>query len=159
MQGRPRLVAGEQTMMRVQLRASSVWCLVLAVALAGCAHQGTTALDGTRWTLAGWSISSQRAGGTGITAAFSDGKITGHGGVNTYGGAYTAAAETFSVASLHMTEMAGSESRMRAERAYMTLLEQAASYKRVDGVLTLYDHGGNESLVFEPASGNAIRQE
>ena len=136
-----------------QLLSSSVCGLILMAALVGCAHTATTALDETRCTLAGWSISSQQAKDTGITAAFSNGKITGHSGVNTYGGTYAATtAGTFSVASLYMTEMAGPEPLMRAERAYMTLLEQSVSYKTRDGRLTLYDQGGNESLIFEPAN-------
>jgi heat shock protein HslJ len=45
--------------------------------------------------------------------------------------------------------MAGPDLEMRAESAYMTLLAQAKSYK-VDGTkLTLFDAGGNESLIFE----------
>ena len=41
---------------------------------------------------------------------------------------------------------------MRAEAAYLELLGQAKSYKMADGKLTLFDKGGNESLVFEAAS-------
>lgn len=151
MRCRHQRVAREQKMSRaMQLVWSSVRGLILAAALAGCAHTPTAALDDTRWTLAGWSISSQQAEDSGITAAFSNGKITGHSGVNTYGGTYaTTAAGAFSVASLSMTEMAGPEPLMRAEGAYMTLLGQAASYGTRDGRLTLYDRGGNESLVFE----------
>jgi len=36
----------------------------------------------------------------------------------------------------------------RAEGIYFTLLGQARSYKVSDGTLTLYDEGGNESLIF-----------
>ncbi len=62
--------------------------LIMASALAACAHTGSVSLDDTRWTLTGWSISSQHAADTGITAAFSNGNLTGHSGVNTYGGTY-----------------------------------------------------------------------
>jgi heat shock protein HslJ len=48
-----------------------------------------------------------------------------------------------------MTEMAGPEPAMRAESAYQQLLAQVGSYKVADGSLTLYDKGGNESLVFQ----------
>ena len=53
---------------------------------------------------------------------------------------------------LPCTEMAGPEPAMRAEAAHFTLLGQAKSYKMVDRMLTLYDKGGNESLIFEAAS-------
>lgn len=124
--------------------------LIVAAALTACAHTDSMTLDDTRWKLAGWSISSQHAADAGITAAFNNGNVTGHSGVNTYGGAYTAtSAGAFSVMSLQITEMAGPEPLMRAERSYMTLLEQAASYKARADTLTLYDKGGNESLIFE----------
>jgi len=55
----------------------------------------------------------------------------------------------FSVGELVVTLMAGPEPAMRAERAYLTLLAQARSYEVADGTLTLYDGGGNESLIFE----------
>ena len=41
---------------------------------------------------------------------------------------------------------------MRAETAYTTLLSQAKSFRIAAGTLTLYDGGGNESLIFETAS-------
>jgi heat shock protein HslJ len=47
--------------------------------------------------------------------------------------------------------MAGPEPAMRAEGAYMTLLGQARSYELTEGRLTLFDEGGNESLIFEAA--------
>jgi heat shock protein HslJ len=48
--------------------------------------------------------------------------------------------------------MAGPEPAMRAESAYLILLGQAKSYEMATGKLTLYDEGGNESLIFEAAS-------
>lgn len=126
--------------------------VIMAAAVTGCAHTGSVALDDTRWKLSGWSISSQHAADTGITAAFANSSVTGHGGINTYSGPYTTTpAGAFSVGPLQITEMAGPEASMRAERIYMRLLGQAASYKTRDGRLTLYDKGGNESLIFEPA--------
>jgi heat shock protein HslJ len=45
--------------------------------------------------------------------------------------------------------MAGPEPAMRAEGAFTKLLVDAKSFKLSSGTLTLYDGGGNESLVFE----------
>jgi heat shock protein HslJ len=48
--------------------------------------------------------------------------------------------------------MAGPEPAMRAEGAYLTLLGQARAYRVEAGRLTLFDAGGNESLLFEAAT-------
>ena len=51
------------------------------------------------------------------------------------------------------TEIGGTQHAMRAERAYVTLLGQARSYRVAGKRLTLYDAGGNESLIFEKTGG------
>ena len=128
--------------------------LVVAVAistLAGCAR-GHPALDGTQWRLTEWTLSSLNPRDLDITAGFADGKMSGHSGVNSYGGRYTVdARQSFKVESIASTEMAGPASAMRAEGAYLTLLGQARSYRVEAGRLTLFDAGGNESLIFEAA--------
>ena len=117
----------------------------------GCARE-PGAPDGTRWRLAEWTLSSISPGEFDITAEFADGQISGHGGVNTYGGPYQLGSRhAFAVGPLVRTEMAGPEPAMRAEGAYLTLLGQAASYRVDAGRLTLFDSGGNESLIFEAA--------
>lgn len=119
--------------------------------LPGCAI-GRGELDGTQWRLTGWTLSSLNPAEFNITAEFAEGRISGHGGVNTYGGPYELGSRTaFSVGPLVSTEMAGPEPAMRAEGAYLTLLGQAKSYRVDAGRLTLFDAGGNESLVFESA--------
>ncbi|MCY7353484.1 MAG: META domain-containing protein [Lysobacter sp.] len=120
------------------------------IAMTACAHVRRP-LDGTAWKLVEWSVSSQHAAATGITAKFSNDRISGSSGVNSYDGPCKAAADgAFSVGPLQSTEMAGPEPAMRAEGAYMTLLGQASSYTMTGGKLTLYGKGGNESLIFEP---------
>ena len=120
---------------------------VSLIALAGCL------LDGTQWRLTEWTLSSLSPADFTITAQFADGQISGKGGVNTYGGPYKLGpGAAFSAGPLASTQMAGPEPAMRAESAYMTLLGQAKSFKVADGKLTLYDKGGNQSLIFEAAS-------
>jgi len=63
----------------------------------------------------------------------------------------TGAGGAFSVGAIARTEMAGPEPAMRAETAYLALLGQATSCAREDGTLTLFDEGGNESLIFSAA--------
>ena len=119
--------------------------------LVACAR-GQSALDGTRWRLTEWTLSSLNPRDFNITAEFADGMISGHGGVNSYGRPYTLGMRrAFSVGQLASTQMAGAEPAMRAEGAYLTLLGQARSYRVEAGRLTLLDAGGNESLSFEAA--------
>jgi heat shock protein HslJ len=126
--------------------------VVALVALTGCASEGSP-LEGTSWRLSGWSVSSLDPADLTITARFADGQISGNSGVNSYGGPYEAGpGDTLSVGEIASTTMAGPEPAMRAETAYMTLLGQARSFKVADGRLTLYDEGGNESLLFNPVS-------
>ncbi len=109
-------------------------------------------LDGTRWKLTGWTISSIDPKDVIITANFSGGRISGNSGVNSYGGSYEAKESgVFSVGAISMTEMAGPEPAMRAETAFFTLLGQARSFKVNGETLTLYDKNGNESLIFSAA--------
>jgi heat shock protein HslJ len=119
-----------------------------------CSSSGGDELDGTSWKLSGWSISSLNSSDFEITAAFSDGRISGKAAVNTYGGSYSAGAITdgkgeFSVGALALTKMAGPEPAMRAEYAFTELLSQVGKYSLADEILTLYDANGNELLIFE----------
>jgi heat shock protein HslJ len=97
-------------------------------------------------------LSSISATDVTIIATFADGQISGNSGVNSYSGpCRLGSGDTFSAGPLAGTQMAGPEPAMRAEGAYLTLLGEAASFKRTADRLTLYDQGGNESLIFEPA--------
>jgi heat shock protein HslJ len=135
-------------------RSSAAMALPRLVALSvlllvGCAR-GPSALEGTQWRLTEWTLSSLNPRDFEITAEFADGKISGRGGVNSYGGPYTLGSrQSIKVGSIASTEMAGPASAMRAEDAYFTLLGQARSYRVEVGRLTLFDAGGNESLIFE----------
>lgn len=130
---------------------------VVAIALAasalvlptGC-PSAESPMEKTDWKLVGWSVSSIDPAGVQITAAFADGQVFGSGGINRYNGAYTLGpGYAFATGPLAATKMAGPEPAMRAETAYFALLGQAASYKCSKERLTLYDKGGNESLIFE----------
>ena len=129
--------------------------LMLAVAsllLVACSSIGGR-LDGSQWRLSGWTLSSLQPDEFAVSAHFAAGQISGHSGVNSYSGPYTLGpGQAFSVGDIASTEMAGPEPAMRAERAYLTLLGEATSYKSADGRLVLYDKGGNESLIFDAAS-------
>jgi heat shock protein HslJ len=129
---------------------ASVFLIAVSLAVAtGCAL-APDPLDGTAWRLAEWSVSSIDPAAVSITAKFADDQISGDSGVNSYNGSYaTGSGNAFSISEVGATLMAGPEPAMRAESAYMTLLAGARSYKLADGTLTLYDQGGNESLIYE----------
>jgi heat shock protein HslJ len=119
------------------------------VGLGGCGS-GRTALDGTDWVLAAWSVSSIDPADVEITATFVDGQVSGRSAVNTYGGTYSAGpGAAFSVGDLTSTEIAGPEPAMRAEAAYVALLREAGAYRLDGGRLTLSDDAGNALLVFD----------
>ena len=125
---------------------------VAMLAVVGCGGSGgePATLDGTSWGLVGWSLSSLDPNEFTITAAFADGTISGKSAVNNYNGPYTQGPDNaFSVGDLASTMMAGPEPEMRAETAYLKLLSEAKSYELKNGGLTLFDSGGNESLIFE----------
>lgn len=123
---------------------------LLASAVLACGSGGgTPKLDGTSWQLTGWSVSSLDPNDFTITAAFADGKVSGKSAVNAYSGPYTVGPDdAFSVGALASTKMAGPEPDMRAETIYLQLLAAARSVKVDGSTLTLYDDGGNESLIF-----------
>lgn len=124
---------------------------VALLAVAGCGGSSEpVTLDGTSWRLVGWSLSSMSPEEFTVTAQFADGKISGKSAVNNYMGPYTQGpGDAFSVGDIAGTMMAGPEPEMRAESAYLKLLAEAKSYELKSGGLTLFDEGGNESLIFE----------
>ena len=60
----------------------------LVIAFCGC-ERGQSALEGTQWRLTEWTLSSLDPRDFEITAEFADGEVSGHSGVNSYGGPYT----------------------------------------------------------------------
>lgn len=124
---------------------------VALLAVAGCGGSSEpVTLDGTSWRLVGWSLSSMSPEEFTVTAQFAAGKISGKSAVNNYMGPYTQGpSDAFSVGDIAGAMMAGPEPEMRAESAYLKLLAEAKSYELKSGGLTLFDEGGNESLIFE----------
>jgi heat shock protein HslJ len=124
--------------------------LAAAAVVVGCGSgSATPELDGTSWRLSGWSVSSQNPADFTITAEFKDGAISGNAAVNQYNGSYTVGPEdAFAAGPLMSTKMAGPEADMQAESTYLQLLEAAKSVKLDGSTLTLFDEGGNESLIY-----------
>lgn len=122
------------------------------VALAACST-AEKSLDGTKWQLTGWTLSSANPADFVITAQFDGERISGNSGVNSYSGTFKLGpGDAFSVGPIAGTRMAGSEPAMRAESAFLTLLGEARSAKVAAGRLTLRDANGAESLLFAAAA-------
>lgn len=133
-------------------RVLAVVLLAMLSLAAGCSS-GSGQLDGTDWRLAQWTVSSLDPADFVLTAAFADERVSGSSGVNSYSGSYkTDSGGAFEMEEVSSTSMAGPEPAMRAESAFLTLLRQARSFTVAGGKLTLYDEGGNESLIFEPSA-------
>src|SRR5665647_947143 len=96
---------------------------IVGAGVFGCSDDGQAGLDGTRWTLAGWPISSLYPGAADSEAASAGG---------------------FSTGELARTLMAGPEPAMRAEDVFFQLLSGARTYSLADGKLTLCDANGNQ---------------
>jgi len=125
------------------------------VPLGGCvssaADADPAALEGVEWGLTGSSVSSTDLGQAGITITFDGTRLSGFSGVNQYGGSYTAGTDgALEIGTINATLMAGPEPLMKAESAYLKLLEGCDSFQVADGVLTL-STGGNETLIYEAA--------
>jgi heat shock protein HslJ len=108
-------------------------------------------LTGSRWRLVGWRVSSLAASDFQITATFTDREIRGTSAVNQYIGTYSAESGSFATGDVSMTEIAGPEPEMRAERIYLQFLRDARRYDRRARDLVLLDANGNELLYFSPA--------
>ena len=78
-----------------------------------------------------------------------DGRISGNGGCNGFGGDYTLAGGTIEISQLTMTMMAcAGETVMDHERLFLRALEEAAHFERDGTRLVLSDDGGEPLAEF-----------
>lgn len=113
--------------------------VVAAIVASGCAcgpaGGGEAArLEGVTWRLmeAGGAVAQPVAGGV-RTAFFrlsaADHRVTGHTGVNQFGGPYELSGSRLSFGDLVMTEMAGAPELRRQEAAFTAALANTASWR------------------------------
>jgi heat shock protein HslJ len=106
-------------------------------------------LLGKEWRLTDWSVSTLHPADFMITATFTPDSISGRSVVNQYTGHYTLSKDAgFSIDTLTMTEMGGSEEEMNAEKIYFELLNQAKKYILNPSSFRLLDENNNELLIF-----------
>ncbi len=130
--------------------------VILSLALSACASlpgaraEGGQAPDlkGTAWVLV--EIGGQPVVENSLpTLNFSEGALGGNGSCNTFGGDYTQDGDKLTVGPLFSTMMY-CEGVSDQEQAYLAALQAAASFRVVDGRLTILDASGAVSLVFDP---------
>lgn len=126
--------------------------LLAALSATGLAASPQVGLEGTRWVLAGWSVSSISPAEFEITAEFRGNRISGRSAVNHYSGTVELDEDgKFEVGAVAVTRMAGPEPAMQAEEAYLRLLEEVRRYRWSGEKLVLVDRDDNILLEFRLA--------
>jgi heat shock protein HslJ len=115
---------------------------------------GTARLPwGTQWDLRASADPSLDADAFLVTLGFQDQRAGGRAPVNRYFGMCREDPDgRLSIGPVGMTMMAGPPQAMAAETAYLSLLEQVASFDVADDVLTLSDSTGRVLLTFVPSA-------
>jgi heat shock protein HslJ len=83
-----------------------------------------------------------------VTATISGGRIAGRSACNQYSAACLVAGARIEISHATSTRMACPEPEMELEQAFLANLDRAASFIRVDDVLTFLDEEGRPVLVF-----------
>ena len=127
-----------------------VFALVIGavLALSACAASGANDLDGTNWKL-------DSIGGVAVahsaTLSFADGKITGNGGCNSFGGGYKLDGSTITISEpIASTLMACEGDVMDLETNYLNALQSGPTFSKSGNQLTLTTPDGM-TLVFSSA--------
>lgn len=115
------------------IRGSFVFVLLL---LGACS--GGDALDGSSWQAVQLGP-RPTVPDVVSTAEFRDGRISGSGGCNSYGGVYEAGETEIEITELGGTEMACDDLVMEQERAFFDALPAATSYRIVTDRLELLE--------------------
>ena len=132
-------------------QSSKARAAALALLLAGCtggseqAGQGAAAIVGPVWVAE--EIAGAPAGGAAaVTLQLgADGRASGRGGCNGYGGAYTLAGDALHFGPLAATKMACAPALMDQEQRYFDTLAQVTRYAVADdGALLLMTGEGTE---------------
>jgi heat shock protein HslJ len=113
-------------------------------------------LPGSKWEAVNYNNGKQAVitleKGSKITADFgTDGKVSGNASINTYSATYAVTGDTIKFGPATTTRMAGSETLMAQETAYLKALENATTWKITGGNLELRDGSGALQVLYNPA--------
>ena len=130
--------------------------LTVLVAAAGCGLLGggrNEALDGS-WELFSFGDAAGPVvddAGMVPTMTLDAGEVTGHSGVNQFGGSYTWSSDgAFQLEDVTRTAVGGTEEQMAVEQTFFDALEAVRRYEVADTRLRLSDDQGGDLLVFDP---------
>jgi heat shock protein HslJ len=122
--------------------------LLIVILMAACtAGSGNDPLAETSWKLV--SINGVPVlKGTEPSVGFSDGKISGSSGCNTFGGSYKISGQKITTSSIAMTLMACADpGAMDQEQAFLGYLQDSPSFKLTAGQLQIIRSDG-KALIF-----------
>jgi heat shock protein HslJ len=146
-------------------RALFTVSLVPVVLAAGCnIIGGGTAgtggqIQGVRWVLTSIDVKGTATPvpqGVTIDATFTDGRVVGFGGCNSYNGPYQIDGAKITVGPLASTQKACVGPAGELEAGYLGSLSAAASYTATAETLTIYDIPGTALLVYAPGPANPL---
>jgi len=115
--------------------------------LAACSPAAGDPLKGTSWSLVDLNGTPAMKGMT-VTAAFADGRVSGSGGCNSYGGAYEVNSDKLQIKEIVSTLMACADSEaMDQEAAFFSALGNAQKFRLTGGLLQILTSDG-KTLTF-----------
>lgn len=128
--------------------------IILAIGLGvflGTRYYLNKNLNDTKWVVKTWSVSSLAPTKVEISLNFEDNKISGNGGVNSYGGDYKIGFKNELVFNnIYSTEMASTDPEINEiESMYFIFLSKTKYYEIEDNTLKLLDENKNEIVVLE----------
>jgi len=136
---------------RVNLRAIVLVLCLYSLLLVSCGKQGS--LENIQWNLVSFGpsgVESPLVEGSTITLSFSDGKVGGSSGCNTYSGEYKEGGNQISFSMMSSTMMACVDERMmQQEQQYFQFLTHVESFEVQDDHLYFYNADGALLLTFE----------
>ncbi len=114
----------------------------------------STTLEGTTWVLAKKTELGAELGDVVASATFTNGKVSGTSGCNTYNGPYTVDGDKITIGpNLISTQMACGPAETTVEKVFLERLPKVASYNITGSTLTLADSSGKALLVFDASIG------
>ncbi len=130
-----------------KVTAVLIAAVMLPLLLSACGSPLSDSLNGTSWTLTAMNDAPVLINNP-VTIAFTEGKIGGSSGCNTYGGAYSLFGEKITTDKIVMTLMACADTiAMDQESAFLDILQHARTFKIKDGQLLIFSPDG-KSLRF-----------
>ncbi|WP_353643139.1 META domain-containing protein [Mesorhizobium sp. WSM2239] len=112
---------------------------------------GTGSLKGTSWRLSSLGRDDTAAGVASTLTFDEEGKISGNGGCNSFGGQASFDGAKLKISDVFSTMMACEQPKVKQEAAFLAALAKTASYTVEDGTLTLLDGSGTALATLKAA--------